>query len=210
MTIGTHVYQVIPYNTSGIGVKSEEKSIFLSVAYDVPHTFDFSEDLLDLFGVIDNNGDGKTWLWSASYGAYYGYSSSNAADDYLVTMPFKLKAGKKYNVIVTARNSGYDEKFEVLAGKEPTVAGLTEKVIPETTISGDDEATNSVWNEYEGTFAPAEDGSYNFAIHATSDADMFNLILLLLLVLRALWRLICHSPLLQRLSMVMLWKVMLM
>ncbi len=175
LTIGTHVYQVIPYNTSGIGVKSEEKSIFLSVAYDVPHTFDFSEDLLDLFGVIDNNGDGKTWLWSASYGAYYGYSSSNAADDYLVTMPFKLKAGKKYNVIVTARNSGYDEKFEVLAGKEPTVAGLTEKVIPETTISGDDEATNSVWNEYEGTFAPAEDGSYNFAIHATSDADMFNL-----------------------------------
>ena len=175
LTVGTHVYQVIPYNTSGIGVKSEEKSIFLSVAYDVPHTFDFSEDLLDLFGVIDNNGDGKTWLWSASYGAYYPYSSSNAADDYLITMPFKLKAGKKYNVIVTARNSGYDEKFEVLAGKEPTVAGLTEKVIPETTISGDDEATNSVWNEYEGTFAPAEDGSYNFAIHATSDADMFNL-----------------------------------
>ena len=175
LTIGTHVYQVIPYNTSGIGVKSEEKSIFLSVAYDVPHTFDFSEDLLDLFGVIDNNGDGKTWSWSASNGAYYPYSSSNAADDYLITMPFKLKAGKKYNVIVTARNSGYDEKFEVLAGKEPTVAGLTEKVIPETTISGDDEATNSVWNEYEGTFAPAEDGSYNFAIHATSDADMFNL-----------------------------------
>ena len=175
LTVGTHVYQVIPYNTSGIGVKSEEKSIFLSVAYDVPHTFDFSEDLLDLFGVIDNNGDGKTWLWSASYGAYYPYSSSNAADDYLITMPFKLKAGKKYNVIVTARNTGYDEKFEVLAGKEPTVAGLTEKVIPETTISGDDEATNSVWNEYEGTFAPAEDGSYNFAIHATSDANMFNL-----------------------------------
>ena len=175
LTIGTHVYQVIPYNTSGIGVKSEEKSIFLSVAYDVPHTFDFSEDLLDLFGVIDNNGDGKTWSWSASNGAYYPYSSSNAADDYLVTMPFKLKAGKKYNVIVTARNSGYDEKFEVLAGKEATVAGLTETVIPETTISGDDEATNSVWNEYEGTFAPAEDGSYNFAIHATSDADMFNL-----------------------------------
>lgn len=175
LTVGTHVYQVIPYNTSGIGVKSEEKSIFLSVAYDVPHTFDFSQNLLELFGVIDNNGDGKTWLWSASYGAYYPYSSSNAADDYLITMPFKLKAGKKYNVIVTARNTGYDEKFEVLAGKEPTVAGLTEKVIPETTISGDDEATNSVWNEYEGTFAPAEDGSYNFAIHATSDADKFNL-----------------------------------
>lgn len=175
LTVGTHVYQVIPYNTSGIGVKSEEKSIFLTVAYDVPHTFDLSQNLLDWFQVIDNNADGKTWVWSEDYGTYYGYHGTNAADDYLITMPFKLKAGKKYNVIVTARNSGYDEKFEVLAGKEPTVAGLTEKVIPETTISADDEATNSVWNEYEGTFAPAEDGSYNFAIHATSDADKFNL-----------------------------------
>ena len=175
LTVGTHVYQVIPYNTSGAGVKSEEKSIFLSVSLEVPHTFDFSQNLLDLFGVIDNNGDGKTWLWRASYGAYYGYSSSNAADDYLITMPFKLKAGKKYNVIVTARNSGYDEKFEVLAGKEATVAGLTETVIPETTISAEDEATNSMWAEYEGTFAPAEDGSYNFAIHAISDADKLNL-----------------------------------
>lgn len=175
LTVGTHVYQVIPYNTSGIGVKSEEKSIFLTVAYDVPHTFDLSQNLLDWFQVIDNNADGKTWVWSEDYGTYYGYHGTNAADDYLITMPFKLKAGKKYNVIVTARNSGYDEKFEVLAGKEPTVAGLTETVIAETTISADDEATNSVWNEYEGTFAPAEDGSYNFAIHATSDADKFNL-----------------------------------
>ncbi len=175
LTVGTHVYQVIPYNASGAGVKSEEKSIFLSVSFEVPQTFDFTQNLLDLFGVIDNNGDGKTWSWSESNGAYYGYSSSNAADDYLITLPFKLKAGKKYNVIVTARNSGYDEKFEVLAGKEATVAGLTETVIAETTISADDEATNSTWAEYEGTFAPAEDGSYNFAIHATSDADMFNL-----------------------------------
>ena len=175
LTVGTHVYQVIPYNASGAGVKSEEKSIFLSVSFEVPQTFDFTQNLLDLFGVIDNNGDGKTWSWSESNGAYYPYSSSNAADDYLITMPFKLKAGKKYNVIVTAKNSGFDEKFEVLAGKEATVAGLTETVIAETTISADDEATNSTWAEYEGTFAPAEDGSYNFAIHATSDADMFNL-----------------------------------
>ena len=179
LTLGTHVYQVIPYNASGVGIKSEEKSIFLSVSLEVPHTFDFTQNLLDLFGVYDNNGDGKTWLWSASYGAYYGYSSSNAADDYLVTMPFKLKAGKKYNVIVTARNSGYDEKFEVLAGKEATVAGLTETVIPETTIPSDSEGD---WTDYEGTFAPAEDGSYNFAIHATSDADKFNLCVKTLIV----------------------------
>lgn len=172
LTIGTHVYQVIPYNAAGIGVKSEEKSIFLSVALEAPYTFDFSQNLLEQFAVIDNNADGKTWTWSASNGAYYGYSSANAADDYLITMPFNLKAGKTYNVIVNARSSGYDEKFEVKAGKEATVAGLTETVIAETTIPAE---PNGEWDDYEGTFAPAEDGTYNFAIHATSDADMFNL-----------------------------------
>ena len=170
LTIGTHVYQVIPYNAAGIGVKSEEKSIFLSVALEAPYTFDFSQNLLDQFAVIDNNADGKTWIWSSANGAYYGYSSANAADDYLITMPFNLKAGKSYNVIINAKNSGsYPEKFEVKAGKEATVDGLTETVIAAT------EMTTGEFDDYEGTFAPAEDGQYYIAIHAISDADMFNL-----------------------------------
>ena len=60
LTVGTHDYQVIPYNEVGMGVKSEEKSIFLSAALEVPHTFDFAQDLLDLFNVIDDNNDGST------------------------------------------------------------------------------------------------------------------------------------------------------
>ena len=169
LTVGTHVYQVIPYNASGIGVKSEEKEIFISVSLEAPYTFDFSENLLDLFTVIDNNADGKTWQWSASNGAYYPYSGSNDADDYLITLPFNLKAGKRYNVIVNGRNTGYTETFEVKAGKAATVEGLTETVIAETEL-GDE------LDDYEGVFAPTEDGLYYFAIHATSPADQFNLI----------------------------------
>ena len=171
LAIGTYTYQVIPYNEVGIGAKSEEKSIFLSVALDVPHTFDFSQNLLDQFTVIDNNNDGKTWLWSASAGAYYGYSTANDADDYLITLPFNLKAGKTYNVIVNAKNTGYTEKFEVKAGKEATVAGLTQTVIAETTI---DDAEGE-WADYEGLFTATEDGQYFFAVHATSPADQYNL-----------------------------------
>ena len=171
LAIGTYVYQIIPYNASGAGLKSEEKSIFLSVALDVPHIFDFSQNLLEWFQVIDNNADNKTWSWSESNGAYYGYSSTNAADDYLISLPFNLKAGTSYNVIVNAKSDGYPEKFEVKAGKTATVEGLTETVIPETTIADDVEG----YNDYEGVFTPTEDGQYHFAIHATSDADMYNL-----------------------------------
>ena len=171
LTIGTHVYQVIPYNASGIGIKSEEKSIFISVSLEAPYTFDFSQDLLDIFNVIDNNEDGKTWLWNASNGVvYYPYHESNAADDYLVTLPFNLKAGKRYNVIVNAKGSAsYPERFEVKAGKEATVAGLTEQVIAPTDLN------TGEFDDYEGVFAPEEDGLYYFAIHAISDPDMLNL-----------------------------------
>ena len=170
LTIGTYTYQVIPYNAAGNGEKSEEKSIFLSVALDVPHTFDFSQNLLDQFNVIDNNGDNKTWIWSESNGAYYPYHGSNAADDYLITLPFNLKAGKNYNIIVTAKNSGsYAEKFEVKAGKEATVEGLNISVIEPTELTG------GAYNEYEGILSPAEDGAYFIAIHAISDPDKLNL-----------------------------------
>lgn len=169
LTIGTHVYQVIPYNASGIGIKSEEKSIFLSVALEAPYTFDFSENLLDLFTVIDNNNDGKTWQWNANGYAYYPYSGANDADDYLITLPFNLKAGKRYNVVVNARNTEFEETFEVKAGKAPTVEGLTETVIAETAPTEEAE-------DYEGVFSPTEDGEYYFAIHATSPADQNNLI----------------------------------
>ncbi|MBO7591018.1 MAG: choice-of-anchor J domain-containing protein [Prevotella sp.] len=170
LTVGTYTYQVIPYNAVGNGEKSEEKSIFLSVALEVPHTFDFSQNLLDQFNVIDNNADGKTWIWSESNGAYYPYHGLNAADDYLITLPFNLKAGKNYNIIVTAKNSGsYAEKFEVKAGKEATVEGLNISVIEPTELTG------GTYNDYEGIISPAEDGAYFIAIHAISDPDMLNL-----------------------------------
>ena len=172
LKVGTYTYQVIPYNAAGIGVKSEEKSIFLSVVLDVPYTFDFSQNLLDLFGVIDNNADGKTWSWSASNGAYYPYSGTNDADDYLITLPFNLEASKTYNVIVAAKNTGYVEKFEVKAGKTATVEGLTETIIPETVAE-----SQEAFIDYEGMFKPAEDGQYYIAIHAISPADQFNLLI---------------------------------
>ena len=171
LTVGNHIYQVIPYNASGAGIKSEEKSVFISVALDAPYTFDFSQNLLDLFNVIDNNADGKTWTWNATSGvANYSYHGSNAADDYLITLPFNLKAGKRYNVIVNAKGSAsYPERLEVKAGKEATVAGLTQEVIAPTDLN------TGNFDDYEGVFAPEEDGQYFFAIHAISDPDMLNL-----------------------------------
>ncbi len=170
LTIGNHKYQVIPYCASGVGEKSEEITVFLSSILTVPYTFDLASDIISTFSVIDNNADGKTWKWSASYGTYYGYNSANAADDYLISAPFRLEAGKNYMITVGAKGSkSYPEKLEVLVGQEATVAGLTQTVIPATEV-----ATGN-FDDYEGEFTVSADGIYYIAVHAISDADKFNL-----------------------------------
>lgn len=136
-----------------------------------PYTADFStQDAFNDFTVLDNNNDGKTWSWSSANSAYYEYSSSNAADDYLI-LPIKLQAGKSYDVIVNASANGttFHEKFEVVAGKEGTAAALTTTIIPETELATPEGA------DYDGSFYAEETGIYYVAIHATSDADKWRL-----------------------------------
>lgn len=171
LTVGTHVYQVIPYNTNGIGMKSEKVSVFLSAVIQVPYVVDFTQSgSLDVFNVIDANDDGKTWKWSASSGAFYSYHSENAADDYLISMPIHFVAGKNYNLTINAKGSAtFPERFEVKLGKAATVDGLDKVILPATV------ANASAYVDYEGSFSVEEDGDYFVAIHAISDADMSTL-----------------------------------
>ena len=172
MSAGVYDYQAITYGASGIGGKSEIISVFLSGVLTVPYTQDMTQNVIDLFQVIDANDDGKTWTYDSSYGTNYTYHSSNAADDYLISMPIAMEAGKSYIVAVTARaySASYPEQFEVLIGKEATVAGLTQTVIASTDVTSTED------EEFEGEFSVAEDGNYYVAIHATSAANMWRLI----------------------------------
>ena len=171
LTIGTHKYQVISYGASGIGGKSEEISVFLSAVLDVPYTFNLTtNETFSTFSVIDNNADSKTWTWSASNGTYYGYDSSNNADDYLISAPFNLVVGKSYKITVSAKGSAnWPEKMEVKVGQEATAAGLNQTVIPETVVG------TGNFDDYEGEFTVSANGIYYIAIHAISDADKLNL-----------------------------------
>lgn len=172
LTMGNHTYQVIAYNAAGSGAKSEEKTVFLSAVLSVPTTFDLTKkDVFEIFQVIDANDDEKTWKWSESYGTYYSYSSSLAADDYLVSAPVKFEAGKNYRVVVTANcaDADYPEAFRVLVGKEATVAGLN-TLIADTTWVATEEAESN-----EAEFTATEDGTYYVAIQAVSPANMWRL-----------------------------------
>lgn len=172
-TAGKYAYQVIPYDATGIGAKSDVIELLIASSVNVPYTVDFSKaGVIDLFTVIDNNADGSTWMWSASNNAYYKYDNTNAGDDYLVSLPINMEAGKTYDVIVNAKayNGNYPERFEVVAGKEPTAAALTTVVIPATDLTTTEAA------DYDGSFTATETGKYYVAIHAISDPYEYYLI----------------------------------
>jgi hypothetical protein len=174
LTVGMHTYQVVAYNEAGIGKKSEAIEVRLTYVIEVPYLVDFAnENVLDAFEVIDLNGDGNTWAWTESYGTYYHYDSNNSADDYLVTMPIRVKAGKVYDVKVEAAaySNRYPERFEVVAGAAATAEGLNVEVIPATDL------TSTEPTEYAGSFTAQADGVMYVAIHAISDPDRYNLIL---------------------------------
>ena len=172
LTIGTHKYQVIPYNANGIGQKSEEVSILITAALSVPYTFDLTQDQTGLFTIIDNNEDGKTWSFSSSVGTMYSYDSTNPGDDYLVSPAFNLEAGKSYKVTVNAKsyNASYTERFEVKVGKVATAEGLNITAIGPTEVSSTDA------DDFEGEFTADEAGQYFIAIHAISDPDNWRLV----------------------------------
>lgn len=137
-----------------------------------PYTSDLTQETeFDKYTVIDANNDGKTWNWSSSYGTYYGYSTSSAANDYLI-LPIELEANKNYTVTVSAAaySTTYPEKFEVKVGKAATVAGLNITAIAPTTVASKDAL------DFDGDFTTDGDaGVWYVAIHAISDANMWNL-----------------------------------
>ena len=171
LSMGNHTYQVIAYNEYGAGVKSEEKTVAVSAVLDVPVVFDFAtENIFNLFTVINANADDYTWNWNANYGAYYLYAEEDG-DDYLISPAVNFEAGKNYKVVVNAScaSSNYPEKFRVLVGKAASVEGLTQEVLATTVVDVKDST------DFEAEFAVAESGRYYVAVQALSDADMYRL-----------------------------------
>ena len=172
LTVGNHTYTVIASNEEGAGEKAEI-TVFLSKTLTIPFTIDMTaQESFAGFNIVDNNADGTTWKWGDSYNCImYGYNYSNAADDYLISSPIRMEAGKNYKVVIVASCYGenYPEKFEVLLGNDATAAAMTTTVMEPTDVTSKEDT------EFEAEFTAPADGKFYLAVHAISDANMWNL-----------------------------------
>lgn len=182
-----YTYGVVARNAKLSSAMAVSNGVVAGSAYEVPYFEDFkTASVFDLFTVINVNNDSvnaynsqrgsyqtpSTWECNIDYYSgepviRYHYNKNNAADDWLITPPIKLKAGHSYTFSIAAANASkyYPERFEVKMGQGTTVEAMTKGVIDSTNV------VVPTFTDFTGTTGViAEDGEYNFGIHAISDA----------------------------------------
>lgn len=161
-------YTVIADNHSYVSASTESNKVVCGNPV-LPWTEEFgSPESIGFFTVVDANGDGKTWEYASGLvRVKYG---TVTMDDWLISPPLMLEAGKLYRATFKARssNSRYPEKIEAKWGAGATPADMTSTLVEPVTLSGDFET-------FGDFIAPATSGTYHIGLHGISDADMYNL-----------------------------------
>ena len=134
--------------------------------------FDTEEEFKQ-WTVIDSNKDEKTWTFSADATpskVYYSYSSTNQADDWMISPDITPTEDGPLMVKYTYKGSSYGEAMEIYTGQGKT---------PET--------VNILMNAYEDIKDNVQGGYFlvdakagetmNLAFHCTSKADKWRLYL---------------------------------
>lgn len=149
-------------------------SLSLSAHAQAIYSTDFnSQDDLTGWQVIDANNDGSTWVFSESNTdgerTYYGYNSTNAADDWLISPAITPTVSGNYLVSYTFMGSSYGESLKMYYGNAQTIAALSQNLAAEYATVGYSQQTGFFFVQ-----ATAGEPLY-VAFYACSPADRYRL-----------------------------------
>ncbi|MGI4740374.1 MAG: choice-of-anchor J domain-containing protein [Janthinobacterium lividum] len=128
--------------------------------------------------VLDVNADNNSWLVlnrfasSAPNALVYIYSTMQAGNDWFFTPGLALKAGMRYQLQFKYRvhDASYPEALEVKAGPAATVAGQTQTLFVNLSLTNT--AYTTTTGQTVAAITPTADGTYYIGFHAISKADM--------------------------------------
>ncbi|MDL2256884.1 carboxypeptidase regulatory-like domain-containing protein [Bacteroidales bacterium OttesenSCG-928-I14] len=136
LDLGYYSYTVVAYNNSGDGEAATTNEVLMGGALNVPWLEDFSTSSYLLWTKINANNDSYSWnkyTSSQHYEISSSYSGSN--DDWLISPPIALEAGKQYQLKWTNRTSTNNSAtYSVTIGSDKTVDGQSTILFPETTV----------------------------------------------------------------------------
>lgn len=167
----TYHYTVVAHGSGGMNSAAASSNSITLGSIVPPYLNDFnSADALGGYELIDSNEDGKKWTISDGK-ARMVYNTNLAMDDWMITPPVQLEAGKAYRVSfkAAANSSRYAERIEAKWGTEATVAGMTNDLVSPTDLK------SNTFVELGDYIVPATSGIYYVGIHGISDANMYYL-----------------------------------
>jgi hypothetical protein len=175
--MATYMYVVYPvYNGQTLQGTASNR---VAIGPAVPDLYiDFrSEDNSYLVSTLDHNNDGSAWKWT--YDSYYvgmmavsnSYYYNHNDDDYLITVPIKMEAGREYNfeTKVCQSNSYCDASYEVLLLKSKSVTDVASTIVERTTLS------NGAVDEISVPFSIFDAGTYYIALHCNTTQSRYGL-----------------------------------
>lgn len=176
--LNNYSYEIEASTATGVGGKTRSESLVVGPALEVPYSCNFSTDEeFALWTVVDANGDSFTWRRETTLDAAYYYYNENdetvGGDDWLISSPIRMEAGKTYRLRfkLQSYDSSYEEKMAVYMGQGNTKEAMTTQV-------GDYSIADNNFQDYEVVLPPVQaDGNYNLGFHCHSDPYMFILYL---------------------------------
>lgn len=168
-----YCYAVEGQNEKYTGATVTSTGVVYGNAFEIPYVAPMTSASSKLFTIIDANDDGSTWSFDTSYNLFKSrWHSTNVADDWLITPPIRLEAGKSYAFTTIAKNGSNlwgPERMEVKMGTAATAEAMTTTIVEPTDLTNTEE-------EYGNEIIRVEEtGEYYFGIHAISEADMYTI-----------------------------------
>lgn len=166
-------YMVTPIYDGAECEPTSSNHVLVGEAFDLPYSQYFdAPDALELFTVVDANGN--TWTLDEFEGcaAYIDGWAETEGDDWLIAPPVKMKSDRQYTVSFKVRNywEWYNEMFSTAIGKGDNPTAYQE-VIPQTMLVSDK------FQEFSSVVTVPEDGDYRYGIHAESPAFCYGMLL---------------------------------
>lgn len=169
-------YKVTPVNADGEGTSLESAIEFAGQPLQMPFACDFTTDaLVRLWKVYDEDGDGQTWFGTKnsveSFMKYFPdaeLSPELSADDWFISAPMRLEAGKTYLLQYSARSQGelFPVKYNVTLGTADTPTAQT------TVVKAVDGFTNMSMEHQQQAFTVPQTGSYSLGFQACNRVQL--------------------------------------
>lgn len=158
------VGNVLPL-TEDVTYKAPQRAPGDEIAHWTLNTF---SDFVTFMEMTQINVDDDESGWSASstgsnLNVICSSTTERPNDDWLITLPFTLEAGKRYEVSVQLRARNAERKLEIFAGQENTVEGMTIRLTDVMTVTTDS------YHMYKGSFLAPTSGEYMAGFHEVSD-----------------------------------------